>query len=249
MHELSRRALLVSVVAASGARAHRAGGRPDRRPAGRGRGAGAVRLPGRRQAGARPRRRALRRARSRRCRTASPISISTPGATSASSPTSRCSARKAANFRLELFHLGHLYKRPVVVNVLRDGIPAPIPYAANLFDYGRNKVDSQPADQPRLRRLPPALSDQRAACLGRGDRVSRRELFPLSRPRPALRPVGARPGDRRRPAAQRGVPVLPRILDRDAGRRRPSTSSSTRCSTANRRPAPSASISCPGQET
>ena len=46
-----------------------------------------------------------------------------------------------ANFRLELFHLGHLYKRPVVVNVLRDGIPAPIPYAPNLFDYGRTKVD------------------------------------------------------------------------------------------------------------
>ena len=45
-----------------------------------------------------------------------------------------------ANFRLELFHLGHLYKRPVVVNVLRDGIPAPVPYAANLFDYGRNKI-------------------------------------------------------------------------------------------------------------
>ena len=44
------------------------------------------------------------------------------------------------NFRLELFHLGHLYKRPVVVNVLRDGIPAPIPYATNLFDYGRTKV-------------------------------------------------------------------------------------------------------------
>ena len=45
-----------------------------------------------------------------------------------------------ANFRLELFHLGHLYKRPVVVNVLRDGIPAPIPYTANLFDYGHNKL-------------------------------------------------------------------------------------------------------------
>ena len=45
-----------------------------------------------------------------------------------------------ANFRLELFHLGHLYKRPVVVNVLRDGIPAPIPYAANLFDYGHTKL-------------------------------------------------------------------------------------------------------------
>src|SRR5271169_5430320 len=49
--------------------------------------------------------------------------------------------QEGANFRLELFHLGHLYKRPVIVNVLRDGIPAPIPYAANLFDYGRTKVD------------------------------------------------------------------------------------------------------------
>jgi len=44
------------------------------------------------------------------------------------------------NFRLELFHLGHLYRRPVVVNVLRDGIPSPIPYAPNLFDYGHNKI-------------------------------------------------------------------------------------------------------------
>jgi len=47
-----------------------------------------------------------------------------------------------ATFRLELFHLGHLYKRPVVINVLRDGIPAPIPYTTSLFDYGRNKVDA-----------------------------------------------------------------------------------------------------------
>jgi glucans biosynthesis protein len=44
-------------------------------------------------------------------------------------------------FRLELFHLGHLYKRPVTVNVLREGLALPIPYAANLFDYGRNKID------------------------------------------------------------------------------------------------------------
>src|SRR6202789_1354669 len=49
-----------------------------------------------------------------------------------------------ADFRLELLHLGHLYKRPVVVNVLRDGIPAPIPYAANLFDYGRAKLGALP---------------------------------------------------------------------------------------------------------
>src|SRR5471032_2344293 len=30
-------------------------------------------------------------------------------------------------FRLELFHLGHLYKRPVTVNILRDGLTLPIP--------------------------------------------------------------------------------------------------------------------------
>lgn len=44
-------------------------------------------------------------------------------------------------FRLQLFHLGHLYRRPVTINTLRDGIPTPIPYAANLFDYGRTKID------------------------------------------------------------------------------------------------------------
>jgi glucans biosynthesis protein len=49
---------------------------------------------------------------------------------------------QGGNFRLELFHLGHLFKRPVTVNVLRDGIPAPVPYASNLFDYGRTKVEA-----------------------------------------------------------------------------------------------------------
>jgi glucans biosynthesis protein len=48
---------------------------------------------------------------------------------------------QGGNFRLELFHLGHLFKRPVTVNVLRDGIPAPVPYAPNLFDYGRTKLE------------------------------------------------------------------------------------------------------------
>ena len=154
----------------------------------------------------------------RRCPTASPISITTPGATSASSPTSRLLGQQLnANFRLELFHLGHLYKRPVVVNVLRDGIPAPIPYTAESLRLRAQQVRRQPADQPRLRRLPPEVSDQRAARLGRGRGVPRRELFPLPRPRPALRPLGARARDRRRPAAQRGVPLLPRVLDRDAG--------------------------------
>jgi glucans biosynthesis protein len=48
-------------------------------------------------------------------------------------------AQSGGPFRLQLFHLGFLYTRPVTVNIVRDGVPTPIPYAANLFDYGRNQ--------------------------------------------------------------------------------------------------------------
>ena len=44
-------------------------------------------------------------------------------------------------FRLQAFHLGHLYRRPVTINLIREGIATPIPYAAGLFDYGRAKFD------------------------------------------------------------------------------------------------------------
>ena len=44
-------------------------------------------------------------------------------------------------FRLEMFHLGHLYPQPVTVNIIREGIATPVPYAASLFDYGRNVID------------------------------------------------------------------------------------------------------------
>ena len=44
-------------------------------------------------------------------------------------------------FRMQLFHLGFLYQRPVVINVIRDGVPTPIPYQRELFDYGRTKVE------------------------------------------------------------------------------------------------------------
>ena len=44
-----------------------------------------------------------------------------------------------SQFRLELFHLGHLFKRPVVVNTIRDGIPTPIPYQAGDFNFGSTK--------------------------------------------------------------------------------------------------------------
>ncbi len=42
-------------------------------------------------------------------------------------------------FHLELFHLGHLYRRPVVINTIRDGIPTPIPYQSSEFNYGSTK--------------------------------------------------------------------------------------------------------------
>ncbi|PNG25860.1 glucan biosynthesis protein [Methylocella silvestris] len=46
-----------------------------------------------------------------------------------------------SQFRLQLFHLGHLYKRPVTINTIRDGIPTPIPFTTSLFDYGRTKPE------------------------------------------------------------------------------------------------------------
>lgn len=44
-------------------------------------------------------------------------------------------------FRLQLFHPGFLFQRPVTVNILRDGIATPVPYSNQLFDYGRTKID------------------------------------------------------------------------------------------------------------
>jgi glucans biosynthesis protein len=44
-------------------------------------------------------------------------------------------------FRMQLFHLGFLYQRPVTVNVIRDGIPTPIAYQPQLFDYGRTRIE------------------------------------------------------------------------------------------------------------
>ena len=44
-------------------------------------------------------------------------------------------------FRMQMFHPGFLFTRPVIVNVIRDGIAAPVPYSASLFDYGRNKFE------------------------------------------------------------------------------------------------------------
>jgi periplasmic glucans biosynthesis protein len=50
-------------------------------------------------------------------------------------------ASSGGPFRLQLFMLGHLFKRPVTVNTIRDGIATPIPFATNLFDFGRTKLE------------------------------------------------------------------------------------------------------------
>jgi periplasmic glucans biosynthesis protein len=48
---------------------------------------------------------------------------------------------QGSRFRLQAFHPGFLYTRPIVINTIREGVAAPIPYAANLFDYGRNRFE------------------------------------------------------------------------------------------------------------
>lgn len=50
-------------------------------------------------------------------------------------------AQNGSPFRMQMFHPGFLFTRPVTVNVVRDGVPTPVPYAANLFDYGKVKFD------------------------------------------------------------------------------------------------------------
>ena len=47
----------------------------------------------------------------------------------------------AGNFRLQAFHLGHLYRHPVTINIIREGIATPIPYSPGLFDYGKTKIE------------------------------------------------------------------------------------------------------------
>lgn len=46
-----------------------------------------------------------------------------------------------AHFRLHLFHLGFLFQTPVVVNVIRNDVSAPIPYLPELFEFGEMTFD------------------------------------------------------------------------------------------------------------
>ncbi|BAU90760.1 glucan biosynthesis protein G [Methylorubrum populi] len=50
-------------------------------------------------------------------------------------------AEAGGPFRLQLFHRGFLYERPVAVSLVRDGISTPIPYDPALFDFGRTRIE------------------------------------------------------------------------------------------------------------
>lgn len=56
--------------------------------------------------------------------------------------------KSGTGFRVQLFHPGFIYRRPVVVNLVREGLSTPIAYAPGLFDLGKNKI---------AERLPPDL--------------------------------------------------------------------------------------------
>ncbi len=44
-------------------------------------------------------------------------------------------------FRLQLFHRGFLFPRPVAVSLVRDGFSSPVRYDPALFDFGRTRID------------------------------------------------------------------------------------------------------------
>lgn len=46
-------------------------------------------------------------------------------------------------FRMQMFHLGFLYQRPVTVNIIKEGVPTPVPYQPQMFDLGGTKFDRQ----------------------------------------------------------------------------------------------------------
>ena len=54
---------------------------------------------------------------------------------------------KGGKFRLQLFHPGHLFQRPVTINLVQDGRAEPIANVSKLFDYGSVKFSKPlPAD-------------------------------------------------------------------------------------------------------
>lgn len=52
-------------------------------------------------------------------------------------PSVRLLRGKNSRFSLQMFHLGHLFRKAVTINTIREEIAVPVPYTAELFDYGQ----------------------------------------------------------------------------------------------------------------
>ncbi len=138
----------------------------------------------------------------------------TPGAKSASGRNRRCSARLGGPFRLETFHLGFLYRRPVTINLIRDGHRRADPLFDDALRLRTRQAGGVAAGQFRVRRFPAALSAERPACERRGDLVPRRELFSLSGARAKIWALRSGPLCRSWNGARK-LSLFPRVLDRD----------------------------------
>ena len=123
----------------------------------------------------------------------------------------------AARSGMQMFHPGFLFTRPVVVNVIRDGMPAPVPYSAVAVRLRPQQVrarrcrsiSASPASGCTTRSTIREVQDELISFLGAS-------YFRFLGRAPALRPVRARPRDRRGREGDGGVPALPRVLDRAA---------------------------------
>lgn len=49
-------------------------------------------------------------------------------------------------YQMQLFHLGFMYKIPVAINILEDGMARRVPFQTDFFNYGKNDLGILPAD-------------------------------------------------------------------------------------------------------
>ena len=159
---------------------------------------------------------------------------------------SRLFAEPPSGFSVEPLHSGFIYREPVELFTVRGDQVLKVVFSPDSFAY------------PQIEGLPPEGPLEFAGFRGLTALDAPDSLTPfvvfagasyfqaISRG-PGLRPQRARPRDRHRRAGGRGISVLPRLLDRAARRRPHGRPRAAR--QPERRPAPTASPSGPGDAT
>ena len=198
----------------------------------RGRAAGpadALRRRQRARHGARTRQVAVQAAERGAARRSSPVSPPSNISAIHRNPEHRRSgATSKTGFALEPLHRGFVFTTPVQINIVENGQAQRLIYDRSAFDFGKLQP---PVDLPDL-----GFSGVRMLRAGddQGWRDARdlpgRDLLPQPRARPDLRRERARPVDPHRRRAGRGVPAVPRAVDRKAEPGRRHADRSTRCS-------------------